>query len=265
MRTPTKHAGRLLARAALPGSCLDPSVSAVIAAMTTLSSALPIEVILFDVVGTLVDEDTAWLRVAERVCTLAGLNAAHQLRASWSALLSERISAIASGEAAWRPHRQLVIETAREAITRAGGVATPETIVAASCLDREYLAWPDVAEATATLRRDRIVASVSNGDLDSLARLSNRNSISWDLALSTASVHTFKPAGAAYQYAIDTLDVDPTRTLFVSSHPWDLRAASDHQFRTAYVARPGAKRPSLQDRFDLTLTDLSCLPEQLNE
>src|SRR3546814_14626237 len=61
---------------------------------------------------------------------------------------------------------------------------------------------------------------------------------------------TFKPAPAAYRYAIDTLGIDPARTLFVAAHPWDLRAAAEYGFRTAYIARPAAERPSAGDRFD---------------
>jgi 2-haloacid dehalogenase len=123
-------------------------------------------------------------------------------------------------------------------------------------LDCEYPAWPDVAPATAALRRNRLVAGVSNADLDSLARLANADAISWDIALSTGTVHTFKPAPAAYRYAIEAIRIDLARTFFVAAHPWDLRAASEHGFRTAYVARPGAKRPSVEDRFDLAVDDL---------
>lgn len=83
-------------------------------------------------------------------------------------------------------------------------------------------------------------------------------------ALSTGSVRTFKPAPAAYQYAIDALRLDPARTLFVAAHPWDLRAAAEHGFRTAYIARPGAQRPSADDRFDLHADDLTALVESLS-
>lgn len=131
-------------------------------------------------------------------------------------------------------------------------------------VDAEYPAWPDVAPATAALRKGRLVAGVSNGDLDSLARLANTNAISWDVALSTGSVRTFKPAPAAYQYAIEALRLDPARTLFVAAHPWDLRAASEHGFRTAYVARPGAERPSADDQFDLLADDLTAVVESLS-
>lgn len=141
---------------------------------------------------------------------------------------------------------------------------TPATTALVTDLDATYIAWSDVAAATASLRSRRLVAGVSNGDLDSLGRLANTNAITWDVVLSTGTVQTYKPAPAAYQYAIDALRLNPQRTLFVAAHPWDLRAAAEHGFRTAYVARPGAEQPSSTDRFDLTLPDLTALAKQLS-
>lgn len=218
-----------------------------------------IDAIVFDVIGTLVDEDATWASVADQVAAEAGLAAPEPFRARWAARLDVHMNAVISDEAPWRPHRRLVSDAASEAITSLGGTPSAATSALVAFVDRGYMAWPDVADATAALRRGRLVAGVSNGDLDSLARLANANAISWDIALSTGGARTFKPAPAAYRYAIDTLSIDPARTLFVAAHPWDLRAASEHGFRTAYIARPGAERPSADDRFDLAVDDLSAL------
>jgi 2-haloacid dehalogenase len=218
-----------------------------------------VEAIVFDVIGTLVDEDVTWATVAERLAAEAGLAGTADLRAPWVELLDRHMNAVIAGDAPWRPHRELVSDSAHEAVTSAGGNASPAALALVASLDSQYPAWPDVATATAALRRTRLVAGVSNGDLDSLARLANANAISWDIALSTGAVRTFKPAPAAYRYAIEALRIDPARTLFVAAHPWDLRAASTHGFRTAYVARPGAERPSEDDQFDLEVDDLSAL------
>jgi 2-haloacid dehalogenase len=223
-----------------------------------------IDAIVFDVIGTLVDDDATWMRIAEQLAVESGLSDPGALRARWVELLDERMNAVIEGEAPWGSHSQLIGDSAQDSITDLGGNATSETAALVASIEREYAAWPDVAAATAALRRSRLVAGVSNGDLDSLARLSNTNAISWDIVLSTGAVQTFKPAPAAYRYAIDTLGIDPARTLFVASHPWDLRAAAGHGFRTAYVARPGADRPSDDDRFDLAVDDLSVLPVRLS-
>lgn len=223
-----------------------------------------IDAIVFDVIGTLVDEDGTWQAVAERLAAEAGVDDGAALYTAWAEILEQQMNAVVDGAAPWRPHRQFVTDSAREAITRAGGNPSPPVLALVQDLDSEYPAWPDVAPATAALRKNHLVAGVSNGDLDSLARLANTNAISWDAALSTGSVGTFKPAPAAYQYAINALRLDPARTLFVAAHPWDLRAAAEHGFRTAYVARPGAQRPSAEDRFDLYVDDVAALVESLS-
>ena len=101
----------------------------------------------------------------------------------------------------------------------------------------------------------RLVAVLSNGDVDSLARLALANDITWHVVLSTGAA--VKPDQAAYRYAIDELQIDPAMTIFAAAQPWDLRAAAEHGFRTAYVGREGAERPSEADRFDLEVDDLS--------
>ena len=223
-----------------------------------------IKAVVFDVIGTLVDEDPTWRRVAEELAAEVGLDAPEDLHRLWATILDERMSAIVAGEAAWRPHARLIDEAAADAITALGGAPSDRTRELTAHLDRRYASWPDVAEATAALRRGRLVAGVSNGDLDALAHLAQANAISWDIALSTGSVKTFKPDPAAYRYAIDALGIDPTRTLFVAAHPWDLRAAAEHGFRTAYIARPGAERPADDDRFDLEADDLTALTALLS-
>jgi 2-haloacid dehalogenase len=224
-----------------------------------------VDAIVFDVIGTLVDEDGTWARVAGLLASEAGLDESADLLARWVELLERLMNAVVDGDAPWRPHREFVTDSAREAIIAAGGNPSSAALALVASLDCEYPAWPDVAPGTAALRRHRLVVGVSNADLDSLARLANVNAISWDLALSTAAVRTFKPAPAAYRYAIDALRIDPARTLFVAAHPWDLRAAAEHGFRTAYVARPGAERPSADDRFDLEIEDMSALAGMLTE
>lgn len=225
----------------------------------TAFEANQVDAVVFDVIGTLVDDEQAWAAIAVCVAAEAGVTASADLHTRWAALLERHINAVVEGSAPWRPHQQLINDSAREAITCAGGNPSPEALALVASLDSEYLAWPDVAPATASLRRNRLVAGVSNGDLGSLARLANANTISWDIAVSTGTARTFKPAPAAYEYAIDALDIDPNRTLFVAAHPWDLRAASSHGFRTAYIARPGAKRPSASDSFDVEADDVLAL------
>ncbi|WP_043671062.1 haloacid dehalogenase type II [Clavibacter michiganensis] len=222
-----------------------------------------VDAIVFDVIGTLVDEDATWTRVAADIAAEAGLASATDLRRRWEAILDARMSAVVAGDADWQPHAELTGQAAAEAIAELGGTPTPDLRARAARSDREHRAWPDVADATAALRGRRLVAGLSNGDLAALARLANAEGIAWDAVLTTGSARTFKPAPAAYRHAIDALDLDPSRTLFVAAHPWDLTAAAAHGFRTAYVARPGGDRPAADDPVDLEVADLDELVRAL--
>jgi 2-haloacid dehalogenase len=215
-----------------------------------------IEAIVFDVIGTLVDEGATWTRVAGEIAAEAGLASAADLGRRWEGKLDASMTAVVAGDAAWQPHAALMADAAAAAVAELGGAVTPRLRARAARSDREHRAWPDVAEATAELRRHRLVAGLSNGDLAALARLANAEAIAWDAVLSAGTVGAFKPAPAAYRHAVDALDLDPARTLFVAAHPWDLRAAAEHGFRTAYVARPGADRPDAGDPVDLEVDDL---------
>lgn len=105
----------------------------------------PVEAIVFDVTGTLVDEDETWASVAERLAAEAGLGQPADLRKRWAELLQQHMNAVIRGHSPWRLHRQLVSDSASEAIRSLGGSPSSATSALASSVDWEYLAWPDVA------------------------------------------------------------------------------------------------------------------------
>jgi 2-haloacid dehalogenase len=81
--------------------------------------------------------------------------------------------------------------------------------------------------------------------------------------LSGGLVRAFKPDPAVYQMALAVLEVEARDVLMVAAHPWDLRAAAEQGFATAYVARPGAEAPAAGDEFDVTVPDLAGLASLL--
>ncbi|GIO22752.1 hypothetical protein [Oceanobacillus sp. J11TS1] len=59
------------------------------------------------------------------------------------------------------------------------------------------------------------------------------------------------------------LGIEPANTLYISTHPWDLRAAAAHGFRTAYLPREHAQTPNPSDHFNLALNSLDDLIDML--
>jgi 2-haloacid dehalogenase len=57
--------------------------------------------------------------------------------------------------------------------------------------------------------------------------------------LSVDNVKQYKPAAAAYKYALEKLQVERHEVLFMSSNFWDITGASSFGFRTAWINRTG--------------------------
>ena len=232
--------------------------------MTSELVPLPnIDAIVFDVIGTLVDEDATFASASAEIAICSGIADADDLCSEWVRVLDRKMDDVVGARSPWQAHQHLVAAAGEEAIQKLGGIMTPDVSEILNAVDRSYQAWPDVAPGMRSLASNLLLVGLSNGDLSSLAWLAASNQLSWHAAVSTAAVSTFKPADAAYEYVATAVDLDPARTLFVAAHPWDLRAAAKHGFCTAYVARPNADRPSTADRFDLTVGDLLELAEVL--
>ncbi len=230
-------------------------------------SAQAVDTIVFDILGTVVDEQRSVLAATTEVLATKGFPdraTSARLASEWTARLDRAVGDIAAGRFDWEPNDVLRRRTLAAAVD-----SLPELDLAGA--DLEDLArvghrlrpWPDSAPALRDLRESFTVVALSNGDLAQLADFSAAGGLSWHCVLSGSMVKSAKPNPAVYQLAIDTLQLDPGRALFVACHPWDLRAAARQGFRTAYVHRPGEAQPTESDRFDLIATDLADLVSQL--
>jgi 2-haloacid dehalogenase len=73
----------------------------------------------------------------------------------------------------------------------------------------------------------------------------------------------YKPDPAVYRLALDLLGLNPRQTMMVAAHPWDLRSATEHGMRSAYITRPGEGIPAADDSFDVYAKSLADLAELL--
>lgn len=130
-------------------------------------------------------------------------------------------------------------------------------------------AWPDVSPALARLRRQYLVAPVSNGNVSLMVDLARRNSFTWDAILGAEFSGDYKPKLAVYRDAAEAFDLTPGHCLMVAAHSDDLAAAAAAGLRTAHVARPdekgkgrGETAPEID--VDFAATDLRDLAEKLS-
>ncbi|MGH8961589.1 MAG: haloacid dehalogenase type II [Jatrophihabitantaceae bacterium] len=223
-----------------------------------------VDLLLFDVLGTVVDE--AGSIRAELTVALdqadAGPGQGAALAAAWARRFTELVASINSGAAAWRSTDELNAEALAD-VLRDGPRLPKATVRQLALVGHRLRPWPDAAAALHRLTPRFTVVALSNGNLSMLTDLFAGAGLTWHGVLSGEMVHAYKPDPAVYRLALDRLALDPGRTLMVAAHPWDLRAAAVHGLRTAYIERAGEGEPAPSDGFDLTVPDLATLTTHL--
>lgn len=105
----------------------------------------------------------------------------------------------------------------------------------------------DVVDGVRSLASQGIrLVTLSNGSTGVAQGLFDRSGISDCFAglLSVQDAPAWKPAAAAYEYALLACDVAARDAMLVAAHPWDIHGAHQAGMATAYVNRIGAAYPS---------------------
>ncbi len=230
-----------------------------------------IDAVAFDVFGTLVDWRSGIVTAAERVGAAAGVTADWaRLADAWRAKYRPALDRVRHGRASWQNFTAVHRHTLTEVLTEQGVDGFDEQhkdeLTAAWA---QLPAWPDSASGLGALRRDRLVATLSNGHMGLLARLARFAGLPFDLVLSAELAGSYKPDPEVYRTAARLLDVPVDRILMVAAHPYDLHAAAAAGMRTAYLPRPrewGPDGPAPEPpdpTFDLVADDLDSLAARL--
>jgi 2-haloacid dehalogenase len=206
---------------------------------------LAVKALLFDVFGTLVD----WRAGVAREC--AAILAPRGYAADWFAFAD-----------AWRGEYQGAMEEVRSGrlpfckldvlhrrnldrvLPRFGASALGEE-------DRRRLnmawhrldAWPDVPPGLARLKRNYLLAPLSNGNISLMVDLARRNSFPWDAILGAEFAGDYKPKPRVYLAAAEAFDLPAHECMMVAAHSSDLAAAAAIGLRTAHIARPDEAGP----------------------
>ena len=235
-------------------------------ALATAAPPAGIRTLVFDVLGTVVDE--AGSIAAETAAALAAAGAdpgrGPQLAEEWMRRLDAMVSQVSTGDAPWRPNDALRRAALLDALRTSGleGLA-PGVIDELALAGHRLRPWPDSARALQGMAGDFTVVALSNAGLAQLANFSAAGGLAWHCVLSAELVKAYKPDPAVYRLALDLLGLNPRRTMMVAAHPWDLRSAAEHGMRSAYITRPGEGIPAADDSFDVYAKSLADLAELL--
>ncbi len=213
-----------------------------------MAEACDIDVVVFDILGTMVDEPSG-LRAAIRDAVPAPDGAtADQLLTVWQHHVGHEQQRIHNDSRTYANSDIIDREAAQHVADRAG-LTEPAAIEQLATAGRRLKPWDDSLAGLARLARRFPVLGLSNASRAALLRLNTYAGLRWHQVLSAEDARSYKPAPQVYQLAVDAADCPPERVLMVAAHAWDLRGAQALGMRTAYVQRPsgaplGARTPS---------------------
>jgi 2-haloacid dehalogenase len=201
---------------------------------------MPIKALTFDTGGTILD----WHSGIRDALSAAG--ARHGIDRDWPAIANDyRRRAMqgmlsAGGD---RPASFNIDDVHRDVLD---AVLADHNLTAFTPDDRraiwrtwhELRAWPDFPAVLPKLRERYIVASFTILSVSLIIDTARRNKLSWDAVISCEMIGTYKVRPQAYQTAAKWLALAPAEILMVACHNFDLNAARDAGFNTAFVHRP---------------------------
>ncbi|MFC8369552.1 haloacid dehalogenase type II [Streptomyces sp. NPDC057239] len=207
-----------------------------------------IEAVVFDVLGTMVDE-SGGLRAAMREAVPAAEEASvDRLLDVWQEHVEREQRRIAGNV---RPYvnSQVIDREAAERVAGCVGLTDAAALDRLATAGQRMKPWGDSLAGLARLSERFPVLALSNASRASLLRLNAHTGLRWHQALSAEDVRAYKPAPEVYRLALDAAGSPPERVLMVAAHAWDLRGAQAVGMRTAYVQRPVGDPPRRSDSF----------------
>lgn len=200
------------------------------------ASSIPVQVLVFDVFGTVVDWHGSLVR---ELAALAPAVDGDAFALAWRAGYQPAMEQVRSGAQGWTRLDELHRSILDGLLPRFGLDHLDEA--ARQQLNRAWHrldAWPDSVAGLTRLKQRFTLCSLSNGNLGLLTDMAKRAGLPWDCVLSAEVFRAYKPDPAVYLGAAAVFDLDPSQVLMVAAHHEDLAAARACGLRTAYIERP---------------------------
>jgi 2-haloacid dehalogenase len=195
-------------------------------------------VLLFDVLGSLLDEDAGQRRVVRQELSLSDQVCARFVE-QWSARFHELVTLIQDRHEPYQTPEVLYARAAQDIAAAAHPTLTKEISERLARFGRSLDPFPEVPAALDALSRRHALVALTNAGTAQAFAMSEHAGLRWSTLISGETVQAYKPDPQMYQFAVATLELQPERCVFIAAHQWDLQAAAEHGFRTAYLDRDG--------------------------
>jgi 2-haloacid dehalogenase len=210
-------------------------------------SANTVRALVFDVFGTLVD----WRSGVARAFRESGVAGdPEELADGWRERFWPVASEVNQGMRAWGNFDELHSATLDDLLAERGLELSAQKRSALNTAWHRLDPWPDVTRGLDALRRERVVAALSNGHVALLIDLARHGDLRFDCLLSAEMARVYKPAPEVYLTGVRLLGLRPDEVMLVAAHPFDLKGARRAGLRTAFVDRPleyGPDSPMRED------------------
>ena len=225
-----------------------------------------IKALLFDVFGTVVDWRSGVIRDVTELARASGAEIdAAAFADAWRAGYRPAMDLVRRGDVPWAKLDDLHRRTLDRLLGEFGFTGLAES-------DRDWLnrcwhrldPWPDAVPGLGRLKRHRVVAAFSNGNVSLLLDMAKRAGIPWDFVFSAELFRHYKPDPEFYLGAVELLSLTPPEVMLVAAHNDDLCAAANLGLATAFVHRPGEKGPRWQDN-RAPARDYTCTPADFTD
>jgi 2-haloacid dehalogenase len=129
--------------------------------------------------------------------------------------------------------------------------------------------WPDAVAGLTRLKKQYVIAPLSNSDFDCLVNMAKHAGLPWDAILCAELFHHYKPDLEVYRGAMALLHLKPYEVMMVAAHNYDLHAARSHGMRTGFVPRPLEYGPNqktdlkAEEDWDIIVKDFGALASAL--
>jgi 2-haloacid dehalogenase len=233
-----------------------------------------IEVLFFDVLGTMVDwrgSITAEVGEFLKRHNLGHIDPAGFADA-WVGRYDASVDPIRVGKRSFVSLDQVNRENLNASLEEFGLASAslpPEELERLNLSWHRLRAWPDLAEGLSRLKPHFIIAPLSDGHARLLVNLSKYNNLPWDFIVGADMSQAYKPMPQVYLRACELLEVEPGNAMLVAAHDYDLEAARRCGLKTAYIVRANAGDPSkvgnprARDGWDYIAKDLLELADML--
>jgi 2-haloacid dehalogenase len=210
-----------------------------------------IKALLFDVFGTVVDWRSSVIKECISLERNIGISGDwEKLTDLWRQNYAPSMDKVRNGEKKWvnldTLHKESLIKILKELNIHG---FTEDNINHLNNAWHRLAPWNDTVEGLNLLKSNFSISTLSNGGIDLLTNMANKQNLPWDNIFSAETFMHYKPDSETYLGAVDKLNLETQEVMLVAAHNQDLLAAKKYGLKTAFVLRSNEYGPS-QD-FDL--------------